>query len=293
MEHPHRKSNLIGFVRYSQKISFGNQNQNVFEPQYFEYRFKIFKEVTLNSFKAQTDQDFLLIVFHSKSIPQVYRQRFDKLEQQYPFLICQYLDDEVSSLGNALQLSENFVSFMDEAAITFRIDNDDAVPSNYVELIKQYVKKDFIGTAVTLPSVATVLRQSEDEFLIEERYYPLNSIGLAYVTGSGDYNTVLDVAQHHEINKNHPVLVLPESKATMLMTINGNNAVNSINHGKAYLLSKNDFEVFLQNKKLHNINLECLQIFPEKKHPKDGRLKNLFKLLTPPIFHNLRNIFKR
>ena len=61
------KAPIIGFIRYSQKINFVS-NRDVFEPEYFEYRFKIFKEVTLKSFQQQKNNNFVLLLLHSENL---------------------------------------------------------------------------------------------------------------------------------------------------------------------------------------------------------------------------------
>lgn len=91
-----RKASVIGFVRYSQKAKFSSstQEKDVFVPNYFNYRFLLFKNITLKSFQEQTDMDFCLLLLHSESMPQAYREEFMLLGQENSFLYNIFIPDD-------------------------------------------------------------------------------------------------------------------------------------------------------------------------------------------------------
>lgn len=282
------KAPIIGFVRYSQKISFGTE-RDVFEPNYFEYRYHIFKNITLKSLQKQTNQNFVLILLHSENMPSHFKERFLSLEKENNFLYNVFVEDTQSSFDEALLNSLQYVEFQNSVVVTFRIDNDDAVQSDFIDILSQYLKKDFVGYSVSIPKQYIVKRITEDDYLLQENYYPANSIGLAFVTNKENYKTVLELGQHHLINEETPMLLLENSKNGGLMTINGENAINTIDETKAVIYKKEQLDQYLQQKKFANLELEYLHVFKIRK--KQSYIK-IIALFVPPIVKVLRHKFK-
>lgn len=285
------KSSIVGFVRYSQKIKFGSRNteMDMFKPEYFEYRFNIFKNVTLKSFKQQSNQNFVLLLLHSESMPENYKEWFNKLERENIFLYNVFLKDTQESFEEVIAKSIEYVSFEDDSAVTFRIDNDDAVQSNFIEKMSHFLKSKFNGYSVSIPKQYIVKRVGQDEYLLQENYYPANSMGLAYITQKESYKTVMELGQHHLTNENTGMILLESSTYGGLMTINGENAINTMDETKAKIYNKTDLYYYLKEKKIENINLECLRIFE-----KENRIsfKKILKLFIPPIVNIIEQKIK-
>lgn len=272
---------MIGFVRYSQKRKFGNRinERDVFEAEYFEYRFTIFKEVTLKSFQQQTNTNFVLLLLHSENMPSDYKERFLQLEEANSFLHNVFLKDTQESFDEVILNSVEYVSFEKEVAVTFRIDNDDAVQNNFIEKLSDFLKIDFEGYSINIPTMYIVKRISEQLFMLQERYFPGNSMGLAYVTTKEKYKTVLNLGDHEFVNEQLAMILLPTQNSAVLMTINGENEINSIDKTRAVIFNKEDFDVQLTQRKIKNIDLNCLRIYPEEK-----KTSEFLRLFVPPIF---------
>lgn len=288
----HNKASIVGFVRYSQKITFKGGAKDVFEPAYFEYRFKIFKEVTLKSFQQQSDQDFVLLVLHSDTMPPRYKERFKQLEIENPFLYNVFTEDNVNSFNEAVKNSITYVAFKEDVALTFRIDNDDAVCVDFIHNLRGLVKKEFVGFTICIPTVIIVKRVAEQSYMIEERYYPSNSIGLAYVTGSDEYKTVLQVAEHHRMNEHNPLLLLPQTEIAGLMTINGENAANAIDHSRIKVYNSDELSNHLNLLGLDNLDLKSLRVFNEPQISTESIFKRGMRLMMPPVFFTIYRSFK-
>ncbi|MDQ0478177.1 glycosyltransferase [Chryseobacterium sp. MDT2-18] len=278
---------VIGFVRYSQSIIFGTGKnaRDVFEEEYFEYRFKIFKNVTLKSFQQQTDNNFALLVLHSINMPPHYKMRFLELEKTNLFLYNIFVEDTAESFNDAIKKSIDYVSFQSEAAITFRIDNDDAVQHDFIQKLRSFTKKDFVGYSINVPNVTILKRIANHSYMVEERYYHSNSIGLAYVTGKDPYKTILQVAEHDKINDENPLILLPKNKVSVLMTINGENAINYINPANAKILKKEEFDKYLKERKFESLDLHCLRVFDEINNSSNFSLKKIIGLFVPPVIN--------
>lgn len=274
------KAPIIGLIRYSQKVIFGEQLRDAFEPTYFEYRFDIFKNITLKSFQQQTDQNFVLLLLHSKNIPTKYKERFDALEKENSFLYNIFMEDSQESFNETLTNSFDYALFKEDIAITFRIDNDDAVPNDFIERLTKFNNIEFIGHVIDIPSVIIIQRISVDTFMVEDRYYPSNTVGLAYVTSKSNYKTVFEIGDHTLVYQNNPMLILPASESGGLMTINGENAANTIKRINSVILNKSKLDAYLMDKKMNNIDLNCLHIIKSFKYS----YKRILHLFTPPIY---------
>lgn len=293
MEKVLKKSPVIGFVRYSQKIDFGDPHKDVFEASYFEYRFEIFKKVTLKSFQQQTDQNFVLLLLHSEKMPAHYQEQFLELEKCNNFLYNIFLEDSLDSFYEALRKSIDYVSFEDNTAVSFRIDNDDAVHSDFIQNLHRFAKKDFIGCAITLPRIIIIKRVSGRSYMVENRYYPSNSIGLAYVTDRTQYKTIMHESQHHLVNDTNPLMVLAKNEVAGLQTINGENAINTIDSNNAKIFSVEEIEEYLSEHKFYELNLDCLRIFPAEKKTVKVLITKGIILCIPPLFITILEKLKK
>ena len=273
------KAPIVGFVRYSQKITFGTE-RDVFEPNYFEYRFNIFKNVTLESFRQQNNQNFVLLLLHSENMPSDYKARFLKLENENKFLYNVFVKDTQKSFDEALINSVHNIDFLNNVAITFRIDNDDAVQNDFIQKLSHFIKTDYEGFSISIPKQYIVKRITEDDYLLQENYYPANSIGLAYVTSKENYKAVLELGQHHLTNENTPMVLLENSNNGGLMTINGENAINTMDDTKAILYNEKELYRYLGQKKITNIRFDDLRIFKKENRVS---LKKILSLFIPPI----------
>lgn len=287
-----KKAPVVGFVRYSQFINFGERERNMFEPEYFEYRFDIFKSVTLKSFQQQTDMNFVLLLLHSENMPDHLKRRFFELEKANSFLYNIFVKDTDESFNQSLAKSIDYISFDEEIAITFRIDNDDAVQNDFIQKLGDFVKSSFVGYVISMPMVSIVKRILNQSFIVEERYYPSNSIGLAYVTDRDNYKTVMEVGQHHLINEDNPIILLAQNRAIVLQTINGENAANLIDSSKAKIMNKKDYKHYLKERKFENLELNCLRILAYENRSTQFKIQKKKKLFIPPVFFLLIQKFK-
>lgn len=278
---------VIGFVRYSQKIAFNGRKvaRDVFEAEYFEYRFNIFKKITLKSFQQQTNTNFVLLLLHSENMPPIYKERFLQLEKTNSFLYNIFVEDTQESFDEALLNSISYLSFEKNTVVTFRIDNDDAVQNDFIEKLSGFLKDDFIGYCVSIPMMYRVKHITKQSYMMEEFYFPANAIGLAYVTDKKNYKTVLELGDHDLVNEENAMIVLPRSKNGGIMTINGENEINSIDKTRARILTKEGLDKYLKERNIDNIDLNCLRIFDKINTSSNFSLKNTISLFIPPVIN--------
>ena len=281
-----KKAPIIGFIRYSQKIKFDNhkKERDVFEPIYFEYRYDIFKNVTLKSFQQQTDNNFVLLLLHSENMPVQYKERFIELEKENLFLYNVFVQDTQESFNEAILDSNKYVRYENSTALTFRIDNDDAVQNDFIEKLNGFLKNDFVGFSVSIPLMHIVKRIANQLYMLQESYFPANAIGLAYVTSSEKYKTVLNLGDHDLVNDENAMILLAKSASGGLQTINGENEINEIDTTKAMILNKVELDNYLVQRKIEHLDLDCLRIYEEKINLSKYSLKKNIRLFLPSTF---------
>lgn len=250
---------IIGMVRYAVGAKTGefakNSKQllNLYKDPYFSDRFKIFCNITLPSFAQQTCKDFILLTYHTNLIPQDKKKLFDKLEIKYPFLRNVYIEDDKLIIPEDLQ---------QEKLLTFRIDNDDGIVTNFIEKLQNiYETSEDINFAISMPMLRKVMRINKNEYKTISFEYPLktHSMGLAYF--SNNNKTIMDLGMHTEIAKRVPLKLLEGHGG--LQIINGYNVGNVIGSAKA-ILNKKDLHKLLLKEGYADLNLSYLPIVENK-----------------------------
>jgi hypothetical protein len=253
------KTPIIGFVRYSCRASFSRSD--FFNPKNMDYRLDIFKNITLKSFQEQTDKDFNILLLHSENLPQKYKEIFKELENDNSFLHNIYIPDselEGKDYINAVEGSIEYVNFCNDTSINFRIDNDDALPLDFISRLKFFLKPEFIGYIISIPQVSIIQRTHKDTYLKQEKYLPSNSIGLAFVTGKNNYKTIMTLGDHGKVNQEYPMILLPGMGG--IQTINGKNIMNALYFGHVPSFAENALQTFLKENNYSAHDFKCLRV---------------------------------
>lgn len=257
---PVKKQKILGYIRYSCYCGYG-KDKNIWDEEYLRYRYNIFQEITLKSLDAQKDKNFNIILLHSVDLPEEYKRRFLILEYNRPYLHNIYLK-EGESLNNVVaQAAYDYLDFSKKSLTTFRLDNDDGLPKNYISLLRRHTLDRFCGYALSLPEITLVQRCGEDRYFTHNRIYPSNSIGLALVSSSDDFCNIMNLGHHGKVCCQVPLLCLPETGG--LQTINGENVANCFT--QTHEVEKVSGEELKQRLSSHfpDFNLRCLNIISQ------------------------------
>ncbi|GLQ35837.1 DNA-directed RNA polymerase subunit beta' [Amylibacter marinus] len=135
----------LGICRFSYDSSGGfayssddleKRRQFLFDPKRMDERFTLFEHITLPSLRAQTDPDFLVVIVTSMALPEIYLERLFHLIKDIP----QIAVDIRPPQGHAKAMRKAIAPYKDmavDAVAHFRIDDDDAVACDFVQLTKQ------------------------------------------------------------------------------------------------------------------------------------------------------------
>lgn len=252
---------IVGIVRYAIPNAFdGISNtciksktiEKLYSDPYFTDRFNIFCNITLESFKNQTNKDFVLCIYHTDQIPDDKKTLFSKIEEEYSFIRCVYVSDDKMPIPEDLK---------EQNMLTFRIDNDDGVPIDFIENLHKTINTDDINFAITIPRIRKIMRISENEYKTVTANYPSNSMGEAYYTNQN--KTIMDLGNHVNIYKRFPTKILSSNGG--LQIINSYNVANkfekSNNCKDQKTLNAEQMKELLEKEKYYIGDLSCLPIF--------------------------------
>ena len=238
---------IIGMVRYSVDAAFAKDHPdkiyNLWENPYFEERLAMFKGITLKSFEQQTNSHFVLLVYHSNAMPEEKKQIFIELEKIYPFMRNIFI-------SGAKMLVP--VDLLQKRMFTFRIDNDDGVPANFIDrLMEIYQRNDgcYDNVAFTIPRIRKIARIDEHRYQTDCSIFPSNAIGLAYLSVDGE--NIMNCGNHRLVPYHYRTLFLEGIGG--LQVIHGTNVANGF---KKVYDKKSELQIFEEEQMIDVLHSE-------------------------------------
>lgn len=242
---------IIGMIRYSLTAGYAlkrfNEDFDVFSEPYFSQRLTLFKSITLPCLASQDDKDFKVLIYHSDKIPADKKKIFNELEKIYPFL------HNVYQHTSQMEISSDEKN---ERLLTFRIDNDDGLPCNFISRLRKAVEnKD--EKALSIPRIRKLAHIGKDQFQTVVSDYPSNSIGLAYI--SSQNKNIMNCGNHRLVKDNYPTVMIAGIGG--LQIIHGSNVANGFNKPKdneqsLQILSTTDMKKLLAEEGYPDMDIE-------------------------------------
>lgn len=175
----------------SRERSWEDHVAAILSPERLRFRLRFLTEVTLPQIAAQTivpHQDwFRLSITTSNLLPPEMLAVLHDEEAKYPWLrIAERGVDDWVGLPALCKTALTEMPFTGtyEPVLTFRLDDDDTIPTNYIERAQPRITPDNIDKILTFSNGAKVL-WSPDDFTIqnyEEISRPFIAIGLGAIT---------------------------------------------------------------------------------------------------------------
>ncbi|APG46207.1 glycosyltransferase [Phaeobacter porticola] len=124
--------------------------QRLFDPLRMETRFHFFEKICLPSIKAQSDQEFTILVMASQDMPQPYKTRLAAAVADIPQIRLCYSD--VPNILHAFRpIVKELTEGMVENSIHFRMDDDDAIGAGLIGDLRRMAQHAEPGTLLSLP----------------------------------------------------------------------------------------------------------------------------------------------
>ena len=112
------------------------------DPVWLAHRFEIFERFCLPSVRGQTEQGFRWLVFFDQATPEDYRRRIEEYVI-WPNLLPVFLPEW--SIEAARSAIASYRRPAAETLITSRLDNDDAISSDFISAVQREASTGFRG----------------------------------------------------------------------------------------------------------------------------------------------------
>lgn len=205
---------IIGFCRFSffgpsdTKLSYDDRQQafdTLFAPERMEIRFGLFENLFLPAIKAQTDQDFKLVILASACMPAPFKDRLTKACAPIPQIELLFAEGE--HLGAELRPYSTTQHDPGTGLLQFRIDDDDALSRNYIANLRKWAPRMRHESILTMP-FGLMLFHSPDGPKLHPMYRNLTGAGFAYFTEGRTRKNVFGFA-HLNAGRRFPFLSDP------------------------------------------------------------------------------------
>ena len=130
------KSSIFIITRFNLKLwGKDKNNQTTLSDKWLVNRFSLFKQYCFPYIKSQTYQDFIWLCLFDIDTPPIFKTEIDNMSRMMPNFHPCYLD-ETETKGVDSYISRYIQSHKEHSTnylITCRLDNDDAVHTEYIE----------------------------------------------------------------------------------------------------------------------------------------------------------------
>jgi len=308
-----KKIKIFGFVRYSilrentnkkswnisKHLSFKDLEKTLFNSDRLNLRASLFSKITLPSLKAnQRDwADFRIIVITSERLPDWHMEYLNHICKYYPFVEIIKVNTDENAFGQAVNDYIQKEVNETETYFTYRIDDDDALSKDFVDIIKPYLTESFCGIAVSLPLGYSGFYDTYKKriSLYGETYSIMNAQALGFVSNKKSrHRHIFDLraGSHRKIDRVVPVLLL-SSKQAYFRTLHeyasmyyGKNVLESLKRTKSKIERHVSVDEIIKR-----INIDR-NLFEEKSLPTQDYQKSVFMKAKGVIGGMIRYIKK-
>lgn len=216
-------------------------------------RFELFERHCLPSVASQTHRNFDWIVYFDIDTPKEYRERIESCRSVFPF--TPYFTPLFQLEGWSRAISESLKG-RNPWLLTTRLDNDDAIASDFVERLR--------NSAMAAGQRTTAFNFTNGFVVADGRVYALTHRSNAFVSllepRDGSERTVMSI-QHLDVERHYPIVQVDGPGAWVQM-VHGGNVSNKIRgsrvpatvlngrvppHVVGQLVNSTSFEVGLEN----------------------------------------------
>ncbi len=231
-------SAIVGMIRFSIVLRESNffpplsgqgyqkRKALIFDRARLQRRFQLFEDICLPSLAAQTDQNFNMMLITSRDLPDWAHDRLMGLVQDLPnFYVRAY-----RPLANIQRIFKRSVfEMLDPTApitASFRLDDDDALASDYIARLRTHMEPEKAGKIVTF-SHGHQLALSDGTLQVWDDTRDCGSAGLALVQKGKVLSipetvTIHCLGGHRKVGQFAPV-INDKTDAMYVQTANGVN----------------------------------------------------------------------
>ncbi|MFC4652862.1 glycosyltransferase [Lactococcus nasutitermitis] len=189
------------------------------DEKYLQYRFSLFEEYTIPSIKNQSNKNFDWIVLFSDKTPQKFKNKIQYIQAELPNFRPIFLKstDELEII-----LEDIFKQERTGTLVTSRLDNDDALSLNYIQLIQNNIENNGKTELLVFPNG---IQFDLKKRVMTRYYFPNNHFSTLICDQNNKLETILGY-NHMEIVNHFEVRFLSEEIPMWLELVHGGNILN-------------------------------------------------------------------
>lgn len=201
-------------------------------PEWLEERFRLFERYCLPSIQKQTCTDFAWIIVGDIRTPDTYKAKLEAYQRILPQIKVLWWPFNVSDDDYHVPFQQLGISFAKncDVLITSRIDNDDAIPADYMEQVQQIAKSGGEGF-ISFPIGLQTFAKNNKSYIVR---YEQNHF-LSRIEKSGFYTVM--AYDHSQINKRQLRLIETENPMWEEV-VHGGNIHNDFEPKYRYIIRK-------------------------------------------------------
>lgn len=218
---------ITGFIRFS---FFGMSDtrqkhhdvdaafDQVYNSTRMEARFYLFENLCLPSLRAQTDQDFKIVMLTSEIMPKPYKDRLRDITADVPNIRIDFTDKK--EIRGALKpyMHDPLVT---DRAVNFRLDDDDAISCQYIKRLRSISISVPERTHISFPKGIISMPNPAGDQVTGVCTHLCPSPGLVRVTGQSFRKNPYQM-MHGAVWKTFPTVIDP-GFAAYIMTLHSHN----------------------------------------------------------------------
>lgn len=229
-------------------------------------RFQLFKRLCLPSFKNQSYQDYVWLVFFDVATPMEFRDMIQEIHEEYPVLKPVFVNDFLEMQQKVKEIVPTYCMGDIKYIISAEIDNDDLLHQDYVQTLCNLFQPTH-NLVLDIRKGYQMSLVSGNEILVNE-YYVIANPFVALIEAKDKFESILK--GNHRFYRDYKD-VLPYDKSPMfIQTIHGNNLMNDVYATK-----------YIQNPDLESFAIKDLKVLKMKTMVKNA--KHYFNIIKKMI----------
>lgn len=208
-------------------------------------RFEIFQKYCLPSFKNQSNENFIWLVFFDKEIPQEYKIIIDQIKKDFPKFIALFVQDFEDMQIKALEIIPSFYTTDTKFVITTDIDNDDLLHRDFVKTVQDHYEPRN-NLVIDLKRGLQLTHTPGKKALLNVFYMVANPF-ISLVEDKNKVGTVMK--EEHLKYRTYPNYTSYDAEPRFIQFIHANNLVNNTKYGakRIRIIDFSDYGISIEN----------------------------------------------
>lgn len=228
---------VIGLVRFSyvagrdtgfqstRNRPYEERLRIILDPKRLDRRFALFERVCLPSLIAQPADRFQAVLLASEAMPEAHAARLRALVAPHPNLHAVFA--KPSTTEAAMSEAVRAIAPAEGMKLTFRLDDDDAISTDYTEKVTRYRQERYDGHCLSLLRGVGLCRLY-GRTRLWDRAKPFVSAGLGFINRAQAPETIHDCGNHNRVSERFPTLIDASFHAYLQSTHGANDSFGHV-----------------------------------------------------------------